>query len=269
MQNGSQVSAASDNGSSPSGIVLLTAGGPLAWIVINGLARRLGRLTVIEESPEPKWHVIRRRARRLGWPQALGQVGFGLLQRLQARLSQDRRARIWREHGLDPRVDPAITVHKVASVNADDSIALLQQLQPAVVAVYGTRIIKLSTLQAVAAPFINSHAGVNPPYRGQHPAYWALSCGEASLAGVTIHLVDTGVDTGAVLRQATVDFGPNDNISTYQHRQAATALPLFAAAIEDALAGHLSSRQVELPSKLWFPPTLWSYLATGLTRKVW
>jgi folate-dependent phosphoribosylglycinamide formyltransferase PurN len=44
-------------------------------------------------------------------------------------------------------------------------------------------------------------------------------------AGVTVHLVDEGVDTSAVLYQPKVDFASDDNIATYRHRQMAAALP--------------------------------------------
>jgi hypothetical protein len=57
----------------------------------------------------------------------------------------------------------------------------------------------------VPSPFINYHAGINPKYRGQDPAYWARVQGDAEHAGITIHLVDEGVDTGAVLFQTCID----------------------------------------------------------------
>jgi folate-dependent phosphoribosylglycinamide formyltransferase PurN len=249
-------------------IVLLTAGGTLANVVANGLAARLGPLTIIEECPETKGQVIRRRARLQGWLTALGQVGFGLAQRLFWPNSE-RLAAIWKQHGLDPAKPSGLTIHRVPSANAPECRALLAQLNPAVVAVYGTRILKPATLASVAAPFINYHAGINPKYRGQHPGYWALAEGDAENAGVTIHLVDDGVDTGSVLYQTRVTFAPEDTIASYQHVQAAHALPLFARAIEDAKAGRLSPRTIDLPSRQYFPPTLWGYLATGLTRGVW
>jgi folate-dependent phosphoribosylglycinamide formyltransferase PurN len=84
-----------------------------------------------------------------------------------------------------------------------------------------------------------------------------------------VHLVDEGVDTGGVLYQARADFEPDDNISTYQHRQMAVALPLLIRAIEDALAGCLAPRQVDLPSRQWFHPTVWTYFRTGLKQGVW
>jgi folate-dependent phosphoribosylglycinamide formyltransferase PurN len=249
-------------------IVLLTSGGPLANIVANGLAERVGRLTVIEERPEAKSDVVRRRIRLQGLLTALGQVGFGMFQRLFWPNSK-RQSAIWKAHGLDPAQPKQLTIHRVPSVNSAECRALLQALRPRVVAVYGTRILKSETLRAVAAPFINYHAGINPKYRGQHPGYWALAEGDADNAGVTIHLVDAGVDTGSVLYQARVTFAPEDTIASYQHLQAAHALPLFARAIEAAKTGRLSPRTVDLPSRQFFPPTLWGYLATGLSRGVW
>jgi hypothetical protein len=250
------------------GIVLLTAGGPLANIIANGLAARLGPITIIEEAPETKRQVIRRRARLQGWLTALGQVSFALAQRLLWPNSA-RIAAIWTANGLDPSPPRVLTLHRVPSVNSPECRALLSKLAPAVVAVYGTRILKRATLDSLAAPFINYHAGINPKYRGQHPGYWALASGDAENAGVTIHLVDEGVDTGSVLYQARVTFAHEDTIASYQYLQAAHALPLFARAIEDAKAHRLSPRLVDLPSQQYFPPTLWGYLATGLMRGVW
>ena len=248
---------------------MLTAGGELGNIVVNGLARRVGVLSVIEEVPESKLVVIRRRMRLCGLVSTAGQVAFGLQQHLARPRRRVRLEAIWREHGLDPRPNPAIARRQVPSINSEACRALLREAEPAVVVVYGTRIIGAATLRAVDAPFINYHAGINPKYRGQHPAYWARACGDDANCGVTIHLVDCGVDTGGILYQARVALGREDTIATCQHVQAAAALPLLARAVEDALAGRLTARAVDLPSRLWFPPTLWSYLATGLVRGVW
>jgi folate-dependent phosphoribosylglycinamide formyltransferase PurN len=249
-------------------IVLLVSHSPLANIIVNGLIRRLGPLVVIREAPESKVEVVRRRARLLGWPAALGQLGFGLLQRLLI-TGKCRNSEIWSTHGLDPTVLPAATVIEVSSVNSPDCHALLRRLSPRVVGVYGTRILARATLRTVSAPFINYHAGINPKYRGQHPMYWALASGDPDNAGVTVHLVDSGVDTGDVLYQAAVPFDARDTIATYQHLQAAYALPLFARALQDGLENTLYPKRVALPSRQWFPPTLWRYLITGLTQKVW
>ena len=251
-------------------IVLLTAGGgALARIVTNGLADRLGGIVVIEEEQETKAQILRRRARLLGWPRALSQAAAGLLIRLLQSQRRDRVTRILHVHKLDTSTRTGITVHRVANHNSAEARQLLAGLNPSVVAVYGTRILNAKTLAAVPAPFINYHAGINPKYRGQHPGYWALANGDPENAGVTIHLVDEGVDTGSILYQARCAFAPDDTISSYQFVQAARALPLFARAIEDALADELDPHTVALPSRQWFPPTLGRYLCTGLTKGVW
>ena len=105
--------------------------------------------------------------------------------------------------------------------------------------------------------------------RDQHGAYWARVAGDAAHAGLTVHLVDDGVDTGAVLYQTVSEFTPRDNITTYQYRQMVDAIPLVIRAAEDALAGRLAPKRVELASKQWFLPTLWGYCFTGLHKGVW
>ncbi len=250
-------------------VVLLMSGGPMAWSVANDLHRRVGPIIVIEEQPEGKWQIVRRRGRMLGWPTAVGQAMCGMLLKGIAKLSSPRQAEICRSTDLNGRPNSALTVHRVATINSPECRDLLRAIDPDVVAVYGTRIIKPDTLAAADAPFINYHAGINPKYRGQQPGYWALVAGDRENAGITIHRVDRGVDTGDVLYQARVDFDRRDNITTYQWQQMTVALPLFARAIEDGLAGTLKPVAVDLPSQLHFPPTIWTYLWNGIARGVW
>lgn len=241
----------------------------MAACVANALAHHFDTITVLQEEPESKWGILRRRIRLLGFMPALGQAICGVMLKMRARAMRSRIGAIMTAYGLDPALHAGLDVRHIDSVSSKPCRDALRELKPDVVAVYGTRIIRRETLRAVAAPFINYHAGINPKYRGQHPGYWALVNGDLDHAGVTIHLVDEGVDTGAVLYQARVAFTADDDITTYQWLQMAHALPLFAAAIEDALAQRLTPRRVDLPSRQWFPPTLWAYAWNGVMRGVW
>lgn len=253
---------------SPS-VVLLIASGPLAWCVANRLNRTFGRITVVQEHPETKVEIVRRRARLLGWPMALGQATWSSLMRILQSTAARRRDEIQGEHGLRPTPDADLTIHLVPSVNSIECRTLIASLNPEVVAVYGTRMLKAATLETIAVPCINYHAGITPKYRGQHPAYWALVNGDAQNAGVTIHLVDPGVDTGGVLYRKRVIFDARDTILTYQWVQLAEALPLFEQAINDALNRSLAPQQVGHSSQIFFPPTIWSYIRTGFTKGIW
>jgi folate-dependent phosphoribosylglycinamide formyltransferase PurN len=254
----------------PVTIVALTAGGGLANILVNKLADRFPGLVVIQEQGEDAGTIFRRRAKLRGWWDAMGQhlfTFYGL--RIVTRLGKARVNRICAEHGLERDLRPGIAVRHVPSINARECLAYLQALQPKAVAVYGTRLLKRETLSAISAPFINYHAGLNPKYRGQSGAYWALRNGDAAHAGLTIHLVDQGVDTGDVLYQERSSFTRADNFQTYHFAQMAQAIPLMIQALEDAVAGRLKPFKPDLPSQQFFMPTMWGYAWAGLTKGVW
>ena len=159
-------------------------------------------ISVLREEPEPKLAIIRRRARLIGWAEALGQAAFGVAQKLSPGAAPRASPPSGRSTVSTRGPPPGWPSRDIGSVNAQACRTALRELSPDVVVVYGTRIIKRETLRCVAAPFINYHAGVNPKYRGQNGAYWARSQRDPAHAGVTVHLVDEGVDTGDVLYQA-------------------------------------------------------------------
>lgn len=250
-------------------IAVLTVPSPQSWIVVNALAKHFGPVTIIAEERESKLALIRKRMRRQGLVTVLGQIGFVLFQKLLARRSGRRIQEIVAEHSLEPEPNPLCQLLPVTSVNSMACRAALAMLKPDVVLVIGTRIIGKETLQSISVPVINFHSGINPKYRGQAGGYWALASGDPENAGVTVHLVDEGVDTGAVLYQARFTATPQDNFITYFYIQAAIARPLAIKAVEDALSGQLRPIEVKLPSQQFYHPTLWFYLKTAWTKGVW
>ena len=251
------------------GIVLLIAAGPIGWAVANELVRRLGPITIVAEKGEGRFALLRRRARHLGTLYALGQLAASVVQRVLLRGTNKRRQEIIAALDLQTEAPANCEVHHVSNVNAPECHELLRTIAPAAVAVFGTRLLRGATLSSIDAPFINCHPGINPKYRGIDPAYWALVEGDVENVGVTIHLVDEGVDTGRVLYQGPSKFTASDNIQTYQWLQIRDSVPLFAQALNDALAGDLKPTVPDLPSKQYFAPTVWQYLWYGLTRRVW
>ena len=51
---------------------------------------------------------------------------------------------------------------------------------------------------------INLHIGYLPLCKGSHPIFWAIA--ENNITGVTIHLVDEGLDTGNILFQKEINY---------------------------------------------------------------
>jgi len=137
------------------------------------------------------------------------------------------------------------------------------------VVVNGTRILSKRLLGCIDAVFINMHAGITPLFRGVHGGYWPLAQGQPEHCGVTVHLVDPGIDRGKVLGQALIQPTPEDNFTTYPLLQLAAGIPLMLRAVQGALDG--APETVPHPpgsSMQWYHPTLGSYLKTFASRGV-
>ena len=75
---------------------------------------------------------------------------------------------------------------------------------------YGYRhILKKEVIESSNAPIINLHISYLPWNRGAHPNFWSFY--DCTPSGVTIHLIDEGVDTGAIIYQKYVNFNKEEN----------------------------------------------------------
>ena len=83
----------------------------------------------------------------------------------------------------------------------------------------------------------NLHPSYLPYGRGAHPNAWALVTGEP--AGVTLHLIDSGVDTGPILAQSAVAVHVTDDAKAVYGRLMDAASSLLHDALPQWLAGAL------------------------------
>ena len=75
---------------------------------------------------------------------------------------------------------------------------------------YGYRhILKKEIIECSKAPIVNLHISYLPWNRGAHPNFWSFY--ECTPSGVSIHLIDEGVDTGAIIYQRYVNFDKEED----------------------------------------------------------
>lgn len=249
-------------------VVMLCGDGPSSWFMYNALADEVEILAVVVEDKPSARSMIRHRIRKLGWPTVVGQLCFIVFNRMLARLQRRRMDELIQRYGLRAALPPAGILHRVDSINGATVRKLLRKLDPDAVVVNGTRIISRSVIHCIDRPFINTHAGITPRYRGVHGGYWALASDDAGNCGVTVHLVDTGVDTGGVLYQDRIQPERNDGFNTYPIHQLACAIPLMKAALHDVVDGTITIREGMGPSRLWYHPTLAEYLRSRFSGSV-
>jgi len=81
-----------------------------------------------------------------------------------------------------------------------------------VVVAYG-KLIPKNILNLPQLGCINVHPSLLPKYRGPSPMQWAIAEGDDQ-TGVTIMLLDEGMDTGPILAQQTINLDDNETLET-------------------------------------------------------
>jgi Formyl transferase len=225
---------------------------------------------IIVEQPVGKKQLIKRRIKKLGFFKVAGQVLFSLsIVPFLNRFSKKRIAEIKALYSFDETPLDKTKVINVPSVNDVTCINELKKLTPDIVIVNGTRIISKNVLDAVKAVFINMHTGITPQYRGVHGGYWAMVNKDAANFGVTVHLVDKGIDTGNILYRAVTAPSSKDNFVTYPFLQFGEGIPLVKKAIDDTLQNKLNPMPyTSANSKLWSHPAIWQYLYNKIFHSV-
>jgi methionyl-tRNA formyltransferase len=100
-------------------------------------------------------------------------------------------------------------VYKVSNLNGKESETLLSSIKPDLIVLGGSRIIKKNILDIPKIGTLNAHPGILPYYRGLDVIKWALYNGDKP--GVTIHFVNSGIDTGEICTYEELEL--TDNIS--------------------------------------------------------
>jgi phosphoribosylglycinamide formyltransferase-1 len=111
---------------------------------------------------------------------------------------------------------PALYLHpgryrtKLEPEVEEDVVRLLREADVEVVVLAGfMRMVKEPLLKAFPERIINIHPSLLPKYPGLAAWRQALEAGE-KVTGCTVHLVDSGMDTGKILGQSTVPILPDD-----------------------------------------------------------
>jgi folate-dependent phosphoribosylglycinamide formyltransferase PurN len=251
-------------------LVLLVSDSSSTRAVFNALEKEFHVEKVILESQVPRLTFLKRRIKKLGLTCVIGQIFFQVcIVPFLNKTSQDRIRDLNTQYGVDDsEVDPSKII-EVESVNSEQTATILKELNPNVVVVNGTRIISDRILKLIPAKFVNMHAGVTPLYRGVHGGYWSLVDGNLDACGVTVHMVDSGIDTGNILGQALISPQAQDNFVTYPILQLAAGLPVMVAVVNGLLEGDVAIQACpEGESRLCTHPTIWEYLFYRIARGI-
>jgi methionyl-tRNA formyltransferase len=107
-----------------------------------------------------------------------------------------------------------------------DTIAALRALKPDIgLSVFFGHILKRELLDVFPRGCLNVHPALLPYNRGAHPNVWSII--EGTPAGVTIHYIDEGIDTGDIVSQKEVAIEPVDTGETLYRKLEEQAMKLL------------------------------------------
>ncbi len=97
-------------------------------------------------------------------------------------------------------------------INTELTLKLLKEIDPDIIVLFGTLIIKDFILKAFPNKIINLHLGLSPYYKGSATNLFPLLYGQPQCLGATIHLAEKKVDSGKILHQFRPDLSEDDNL---------------------------------------------------------
>ena len=135
-----------------------------------------------------------------------------------------------------------IPTFEPASPNEPGFITALAELKPDLFIAAGyALILKPKVLGVPHLMAANFHASLLPEYRGKHPVFWALREGE-KWAGLTVHAMDAGIDTGDILYQVKVRTRRDDSVASLYERIMARSVQMVGKLVVDAARGRIPRR---------------------------
>jgi len=132
------------------------------------------------------------------------------------------------------------TLHRVPltvvkDLNDSKSQQALKAARPDVVAFTGGALIRRETLAIPTTGILNCHMGPLPRYRGMDVVEWPLAewdrGGPPPEVGLTVHLMDEGLDTGPILLQKPIEIRENDTFRAIRSRMESAMVDAMLEAV--------------------------------------
>jgi len=113
-----------------------------------------------------------------------------------------------------------------SNINDPMIIQQIQRLNPDIaISVYFGCVLSKDIINIFPAGVLNLHPALLPYNRGANPNIWSIVDGTP--AGVTIHYIDEGIDTGDIVAQTRVDIEPVDTGKTLYRKLEQASVKIF------------------------------------------
>lgn len=176
--------------------------------------------------------------------------------------------------GATPTFPCSPTLRRVYDVNSPDVVAEIEKINPDVILVFGTLMIKPPLMYIPKYGMFNVHRGSLPEHRGWDSHLWAIHFGRYDLIATTIHFITEGLDTGDIVARGRYTLTKRDKLYHLRFHTTVIAVNLTLQVLRRLQRGETPDRKeqkLEDGITLSFMPLLLKLYTTVkfyLTRKM-
>ncbi len=231
-------------------------------IIYNYLLEKGLDVKVIIEQRKKTIFLIKRKIKLFGFFGTIGQLVFIIFSNIILKPLSKKKINNYRKiYNLNTTEINKKKIIHLASINSSKFIKISKNFNPNYILLSGSDIVKENIIKNFPKKIINIHTGITPNYRGVHGAYWALVNKDLDRCGVTLHYIDSGIDTGQIIDQARISINSGDNFETYPVLQLYAGLVLLNNFIRQKhkQKNNFSNNQNIIVSKQYTHPTIFQY----------
>lgn len=97
----------------------------------------------------------------------------------------------------------------------------------------------------------NIHFSLLPKYKGVYTSIWPL-LNDEGVTGVTLHEIDSGIDTGAIIDQISVTISPYDRARDLYRKYLSSSFELFMRRFDGIISGNVYSKQQQKNASTYY-----------------
>jgi folate-dependent phosphoribosylglycinamide formyltransferase PurN len=227
-------------------VVVLCGSAPRHVYVANRLCRSLDVRAIVQEVGR---RITPAKLASLAKPNvAARKIGRWLRDR--RRYSGNREAEFF--FGAEQvRFDRPDLLRPAEHINEPAVSEAVQRLAPDAVAVFGTSLIRPPLLGQGRLGMLNLHGGLSPDYRGADCTFWALYNREPARVGCTLHFINAGIDTGALIAHVCPEVRGGDDELLLFWRAVRDGAEVYVEAIERLARGEALGERQDRKGRLY------------------
>jgi methionyl-tRNA formyltransferase len=157
------------------------------------------------------------------------------------KIRRSKRYKSGKTSGIREQADKlGIPIIDCSDLSDEEFLLKIKKREPDYVLCIVAQILRKKVFEILGNKLINAHGSYLPEYRGAAQYFWYLFNGDKQY-GITVHFMNSGLDTGEIIFQRRFDYDPKMSAYRLHHQLALSFGEMLNEFVERANQGSISS----------------------------